>query len=317
MRDSKLLVSILINNYNYGRFLREAIDSALNQTYPNTEVIVVDDQSTDDSREIIASYGDRIIPVLKENGGHGSTFNAGFAVSKGSLICYLDSDDVWLPTKVERIVEAALAHPDAVLIYHRVQPVSADLRPIHKVFPTVLLQGDISAKVKGAGGWWACAPTSAQCLTRCVLERIGPLPEKELQTAPDAFFQYLLPFLGPVVGVREPLVLYRRHGANDSSTVAFGEKAPELQAFIANLERYERLVNAANACLEELRVGVKLRMADHLAYQSLRYRTGLSGHWSRIPLAWRALKFPGIPSATIRLKLAVRSILQGRLRASE
>jgi glycosyltransferase involved in cell wall biosynthesis len=62
-------VSILINNYNYGRFLQEAIDSALNQTYSPTEVIVVDDGSTDNSREIIASYGNKIIPVLKENGG--------------------------------------------------------------------------------------------------------------------------------------------------------------------------------------------------------------------------------------------------------
>jgi len=62
------LVSI-INNYNYGRFLKEAIDSGLNQTY-HVEVIVVDDGSTDNSQEIITSYGNRIIPVLKKNGGH-------------------------------------------------------------------------------------------------------------------------------------------------------------------------------------------------------------------------------------------------------
>ena len=65
MKDNPL-VSILINNYNYGCFIGEAIDSALNQTYPHTEVIVVDDGSTDNSQEIIASYKDRIIPVLKE-----------------------------------------------------------------------------------------------------------------------------------------------------------------------------------------------------------------------------------------------------------
>ena len=73
MVQSDLLVTILINNYNYGRFLRDAIDSALNQTYRNLEVIVVDDGSTDESREVIASYGDRIIPVLKENGERLST----------------------------------------------------------------------------------------------------------------------------------------------------------------------------------------------------------------------------------------------------
>jgi cellulose synthase/poly-beta-1,6-N-acetylglucosamine synthase-like glycosyltransferase len=95
------LASIIIDNYNYGRLLKDAIDSALAQTYRNTEVIVVDDGSTDNSREIIAGYGDRIIPVLKENGGQASALNAGFAVSQGDVILFLDADDVLLPTAAE------------------------------------------------------------------------------------------------------------------------------------------------------------------------------------------------------------------------
>lgn len=87
------LVSIIVNNYNYERYLSEAIDSAIAQTYTHTEVIVVDDGSTDKSREIIANYGDRITPVLKENGGQASAFNTGLATSKGEIIIYLDSDD--------------------------------------------------------------------------------------------------------------------------------------------------------------------------------------------------------------------------------
>src|SRR5262249_8062926 len=96
--------SIIINNYNYGRFLNDAINSALAQSYPNVEVIVVDDGSTDNSREIIAGYGDRIVPVLKENRGQPSAFNAGFATSGGDVILFLDSDDALLPTAVERAV---------------------------------------------------------------------------------------------------------------------------------------------------------------------------------------------------------------------
>jgi glycosyltransferase involved in cell wall biosynthesis len=91
--ESNLLVSIIINNYNYDRFLAEAINSALNQTYPYTEVIVVDDGSTDNSRQIIAEYGDRIIPILQPNGKQASAFNNGFAHSKGEIIIFLDSDD--------------------------------------------------------------------------------------------------------------------------------------------------------------------------------------------------------------------------------
>ncbi|MGL5078202.1 MAG: glycosyltransferase family 2 protein, partial [Waterburya sp.] len=100
---SSHLVSILINNYNYGNYLPFAIESAINQTYSNTEVIVVDDGSTDNSQEVINSYRDRdrrIIPILKNNNGQGSALNAGFAVSKGEIICLLDADDRWLPSKV-------------------------------------------------------------------------------------------------------------------------------------------------------------------------------------------------------------------------
>ncbi|HMX28215.1 MAG TPA: glycosyltransferase family A protein, partial [Blastocatellia bacterium] len=102
--SESLLASIIVSSYNYGRFLNEAIDSALGQTYANTEVIVVDDGSTDDSRQIIAAYDDRILPVLKDNGGQASAFNAGFAASRGQVVFFLDSDDVLLPTAVENAV---------------------------------------------------------------------------------------------------------------------------------------------------------------------------------------------------------------------
>lgn len=101
----KPLVSILINNYNYGRFLAEVINSALHQTYAHIEVIVVNDGSTDDSRDIIGSYGDRINPILKENGGQTSAFNAEFINSQGDIICFLDSDDSFKLDKVIEIVE--------------------------------------------------------------------------------------------------------------------------------------------------------------------------------------------------------------------
>lgn len=77
------LVSIIITSYNYDRFLRESIDSAINQTYANIEIIAVDDGSKDNSKEIITSYGNKITAILKDNGGQASAFNAGFKVSNG------------------------------------------------------------------------------------------------------------------------------------------------------------------------------------------------------------------------------------------
>ena len=98
------LVSIIISSYNYARFLPEAIDSALNQSYPNTEVIVVDDGSTDGSPGILAGYSDRIHAILKENGGQASALNAGFQASRGSVVLFVDSDDRLLPGAVAEAV---------------------------------------------------------------------------------------------------------------------------------------------------------------------------------------------------------------------
>src|SRR6187455_2242851 len=96
--------SIILANYNYERFLRESLDSALGQTYPDTEVIVVDDGSTDGSRHLIAAYRGRITAVIKENGGQASAFNAGFRVSRGDVICFMDADDTLLSTAIEKTV---------------------------------------------------------------------------------------------------------------------------------------------------------------------------------------------------------------------
>jgi len=120
------LVSVLINHYNYGQFLDAAIASALNQTYPYTQVIVVDDGSTNCSRKIIASYGDRIISVLKENGGQASAFNAGFAMSQGEIIIFLDSDDVLLPGIGQQVVEVFQQQPEIVKVQYQLQVIDGE-----------------------------------------------------------------------------------------------------------------------------------------------------------------------------------------------
>ena len=119
--NSPILVSIIINNYNYERFLAEAIDSALNQTYQNLEVIVVDDGSTDNSRQIIKGYGDRIISILQANGKQAAAFNSGFARSKGDIIIFLDSDDYLFPQAVAEII--AIWQSDLAKVHYRLNVV--------------------------------------------------------------------------------------------------------------------------------------------------------------------------------------------------
>lgn len=100
------LVSIILDNYNYEHFVDKAIDSALNQTHQNIEIIVVDDGSTDGSWNVIQKYSDKIIAFRKENSGQSSAFNKGFDLSNGDIICFLDSDDIFLPEKASNIVKA-------------------------------------------------------------------------------------------------------------------------------------------------------------------------------------------------------------------
>src|SRR5262249_9450860 len=115
------LVTIIINNYNYAQYLRYAIDSALAQTYSPIQVIVVDDGSIDDSRQVIQEYRDTILPVFKSNGGQGSAFNTGLRHCSGDYVIFLDADDILLPHTVEHIVEVFQSNPDTAKVEYRME----------------------------------------------------------------------------------------------------------------------------------------------------------------------------------------------------
>jgi len=102
MNDSMPLVSVVIPAHNSSRLISRAIDSVLSQTWTSVEVIVVDDGSTDDTLEVLGGYGPRICVLQKENGGPSSARNLGIANARGEFIAFLDSDDYWLPEKLER-----------------------------------------------------------------------------------------------------------------------------------------------------------------------------------------------------------------------
>src|SRR5258708_24029011 len=148
------VVRIVINNYNYGRYLRAAIDSAVAQTYQNVEVIAVDDGSTDGSREIIASYERRILPVFKPNGGQGSALNAGFAASRGEIVMFLDADDELLPQAVDQVVKAwrpgvAKTQFQLELIDERGEPLGSLVPPFNGHIPN----GDIRDRFSRFGAY--------------------------------------------------------------------------------------------------------------------------------------------------------------------
>ena len=110
------LVSIIIPAYNVEEWVAEAVDSALAQTYPRVEVVVVNDGSTDGTAEIIAGYGDRIVVVEQENRGLGAARNSGLRAAHGSLIGLLDADDIWLPERLDAVVPLLMARPEIGMV---------------------------------------------------------------------------------------------------------------------------------------------------------------------------------------------------------
>jgi len=111
-------ISIIIPTYNRAVYLSAAIDSVLCQTYKDFELIVVDDGSSDNTREIVQAYSDQRIRYLyKKNGGAASALNLGIKNSRGNFIARLDSDDIFLPKKLEIQVESLDVNPDIGLVY--------------------------------------------------------------------------------------------------------------------------------------------------------------------------------------------------------
>jgi hypothetical protein len=214
------VVSVVVNNYNYGRYLGAAIESALAQTWPALEVIVVDDGSTDDSRDVIREFGDRIRPVLKANGGQGSAMNAGVAESTGDIVVHLDSDDRLHPGFATTAVEVLEKHPEAAAAQFRLRVADAELRPSGTVVPPAhvrLPDGDVSASVARWELPSALGPGGAMAFPRATIDTIFPMPTMGLRHGPDMYLVRAAALLGPVVSRNVIVADYRSHGGNDSN----------------------------------------------------------------------------------------------------
>jgi hypothetical protein len=213
-------VSVLVSNYNYARYIGQSIQSVLDQTYRNFELVICDDGSADNSLEIIGDYArrDRRIRIIsKPNGGQASGFNAAYLATTGEIICLLDSDDLYSPYKLERIVQALQIHPDTGFAVHRVITVNKERRrqgvwPLYSRLPAGWLGPQL---LKGAGIAPFMPPTSGLALRREVAEHIFPLPtEAPLGGCPDQLITRLAPYISRIEAVDEPLAEYRLHGGN-------------------------------------------------------------------------------------------------------
>ena len=228
------LVSVIIGNYNYGCFLAEAIESVLTQTYRHFELIVVDDGSTDNSREVITSYGEKVTAIFQHNRGQGGAFNVGITSSNGDIICFLDADDYYHPEKLSKIVSGFCNYPQWVQISHGRFAVDGQGKIIGSGSKTHN-QGDVSQLLL-RWGRYAMAITSALAYRRQVLEAVLPIPTTRSEAA-DTYLTAVVPFYGEVGCIDEPLMFYRIHGRNlqaRTENISYLLKQRELNAQYIN-----------------------------------------------------------------------------------
>ena len=208
--------AVVIVNFNYADFLPQAIDSALAQTLPGCEVVVVDDASTDGSRAVIEGYGDRVVPVLRAaNGGMSAAVNAGFARTTAPLVLFLDADDFLYPDAAQRMSDAFA--PGVAQVQARLHLVDGKGR-VEDVFPPYEVQldrGDVAASL-GERGRYSTTVTTGLAFTRAALEQVMPIPEQAFDRSADGYLATVVPLYGSVAAIDEPIGAYRRHDSNHS-----------------------------------------------------------------------------------------------------
>lgn len=203
-------VSVIIPTYNYARFLGEAVDSALAQTHPPLEVIVVDDGSTDATSDVLASYGDRIRVLRQGNQGVATARNTGIAAARGEYLAFLDADDIWKPRKLELQMARFEADPSFGLVlcgWESFDPsgktIEVQVKGKEGRVASALLRMD--PETIGAAGSTVVVP-------KRVAEEIGGF-DSRLPPSEDWDFCYRVAVRYPFGHVAEPLLRYRLHGS--------------------------------------------------------------------------------------------------------
>jgi glycosyltransferase involved in cell wall biosynthesis len=214
-RDVCVPVSIVITNFNYARFLRASVESALSQDYPDVEVIVVDDGSTDESAALLAELKaeyPRLTVIAQENRGQAGAMNAGFARATGDWIVFLDSDDALDSSAVGVALRNADDDASVLQFFLRTIDAAGNATGIHP-FCHVLESGNVFGQIC-ASGHFRFMPTSANVFRRRDLARFLPVPEKQWRICADTYLVFAAASQGCVRTVPGILGSYRIHDAN-------------------------------------------------------------------------------------------------------
>ena len=253
------MISVCITNHNYGRFLPASIESALAQTHPDVEIIVVDDGSTDDSRRVLEQYRDEVRVILQKQAGQAAAGWAAFQAARGDLVIFLDADDVLEPSICAEIAEAFRQEPELVIVQWRLGTIDAAGRPLPRVIPPrpgLMPSGDLRDHVLRIRNWHyqvASGTAYAAWAARRVLP--AHLPEGEYH-ALDQWLNELLPLLGPVRSLDRIGGSRRLHTTSFSEVPRSGAEWPRrMIRLVSNSHEHVRILSAelGRECPEDVR----------------------------------------------------------------
>ena len=225
------LVSVIIPVYNGQRYLDATLATVFSQTYTNVEVIAVDDGSSDDSAAILRRHSDRVTVITQPNRGCASARQAGLMRASGEFVAFLDQDDEWEPTKLERQVAVLQANPLAVAVYCDHHGIDESGRRgeysgacFHPVYSGLIFELLIRSN--------CIVSASLVMARRKALDAVGGFDTTQPYWADDWDLWMRLAATGPLLFMLEDLAGYRRHGANTSSATSFEMSAGNLHALL-------------------------------------------------------------------------------------
>jgi glycosyltransferase involved in cell wall biosynthesis len=231
------LVSVVIATYNGEQFLAKQLDSIVNQTYSNIEVIVVDDRSTDGTAMLVNTYVEKYanvrLVVNEQNLGYVKNFEKGFLFASGDFIAPCDQDDIWDLHKLEVLVKNI---GDEIMIYSDSSFIDSNGNLLGKRMSDVRRQIGYSDCLMYTIGAWA--PGHAMLFKSSLIESAIPFPK---EVSHDLWLGFVATFKSPIKYLQEPLVYYRQHDNN-----VFGGLKKGLNRKKVKKGRTEKLIELRN-----------------------------------------------------------------------
>lgn len=281
-------VSVIVPTYNHGHFISAAIQGVLSQTRTDAEIVIVDDGSTDDTGSVVRSFGERVKYIRQENAGVCAARNRGVAETSGDLIAFLDADDIWEPTKLEKQAAVFASDPGIGLVHCGIREFDS-------------ATGDAIAEyLDGGEGWVAeelalwerpviLGPGGSIMVRRDVFEEVGGF-DVRLKNGEDWEFCFRVAMKYKVGFVPEVLVHYRNHGLNATKNVAEMERSTLLaweKVFSTDDDRIRKLKRRSYGNLHKVLAGSYLHAGERSGFlrnlaKSLWYRPSYISYYLKL-----------------------------------